>query len=203
MTASHDNAVRPRAGLDLATRGDPAHLVAHRAATAGELGRLAVLGFHRAQPHPGRGADILTELLVHDLDQALWIAGPATGLHAVSSGSDTPYPVATCQVVLTHASGAISHVRGYWGPPDLPSWSGFHLAGTTGLLRHDTRRETGFTLTVAGGVTAATTAIPLADDGEDDGPAATAAEVEGALALCRAAADSLRSGRRITIAEGA
>lgn len=119
------------------------------------LGQLAVLRFQRTGNFPlNRGwysdfelsGGITMDLLVHELDQAVWFAGPVQTVFAQHRTTDQPTLVETSQIVLTHTSGAITHLRGLWGPPETDFWYTFHVSGKDGTLRYDSRLETGFTL---------------------------------------------------------
>jgi predicted dehydrogenase len=134
----------------------PAHVVrffpeyvALRAAVAqGEIGQPAVLRFSRG----GEGATsdwffddeesggIILDQMIHDLDQACWIAGDVVQVFAVQNpptvAGKVPRTV-VAHVTLTHESGAISHVQGIWGPPGMDFRTSFDVAGSTGALRYD------------------------------------------------------------------
>lgn len=49
--------------------------------------------------------------------------------------------VEAAEVLLTHASGAISHIAGYWGPPQLEFTTSFAVAGTAGTLKHSSSAQ--------------------------------------------------------------
>ncbi|MCW5951154.1 MAG: Gfo/Idh/MocA family oxidoreductase [Propionibacteriaceae bacterium] len=136
----------------------PQYFLAKEAVDAGRIGDLAVLRFSRtgAAPENDWFADeelsggIILDQVIHDIDQAVWIAGGVESVYAVvnrrqdASGA----AVQTAHIVLTHHSGAIAHCRGYWGLPSTSFWYGFDLAGTGGALRYDSRENTGFRLSV-------------------------------------------------------
>lgn len=122
----------------------PAYERLHAAVAAGDLGELAVLRFTRTGSRPERAwfhdvaqsGGIVLDQMIHDLDQALWLAGDVV---EVSGQQSAPGPdgVLTSQVLLVHASGALSHVAGTWGPPGTTFRTTFEVAGTGGLLQHD------------------------------------------------------------------
>lgn len=122
----------------------PEYVAAERAVRRGDLGRLAVLRFERTGTAPDRpwfhdvaaSGGIVMDQMIHDLDQAIWLAGPATSVYAVEhAGSDGH--VRSAQAVLEHRDGAISHCRGYWGPPGTRFRTTFSLSGTDGRVDHD------------------------------------------------------------------
>ncbi len=121
----------------------PAYERAQAGVAAGDLGELAVLRFSRTGAGPSRdwfhdvvrSGGIVMDQMIHDIDQALWLAGPVRELAAV--GASGPRPVQTVQLVLEHRSGALSYVTGTWGPPGTTFRTTFEIAGTDGLLQHD------------------------------------------------------------------
>lgn len=129
----------------------PQYAAAKRAVDTGAVGELAVLRFERTGSLPDRswyGDDelsggIVMDQMIHDIDQALWMAGPVSSVYAQQSiaGSDTT--VRTAHVVLTHRSGAISHCRGFWGPAGTQFRYTFELAGDGGLLQYDSAGDPG------------------------------------------------------------
>jgi len=113
---------------------------------AGRIGTPAVLRFSRAGQAPRAGSWFFSEVagggivrdqMIHDLDQARWMAGEVTQVYAVQNpptiGGAVP-EIVTAHVVLTHASGAISHIQGVWGPPGLTFRTSVEVAGSGGVL---------------------------------------------------------------------
>jgi myo-inositol 2-dehydrogenase/D-chiro-inositol 1-dehydrogenase len=86
------------------------------------------------------GGGVIRDLMIHDIDQALWFAGPAVSVSAVQNPPTVddivPLPV-TAEVVLTHASGAQSHLQATWGAPGVPFRTRVQIIGTHGELSHD------------------------------------------------------------------
>lgn len=70
-----------------------------------------------------RGGGIIADQMIHDLDQARWLAGEVVRVEASQTPATVdgvvPRPV-TAQVTLTHVSGAVSRVSGEWGADGLP-----------------------------------------------------------------------------------
>jgi predicted dehydrogenase len=122
----------------------PAYEALQAQIAAGALGELAVLRFSRAGARPDRGwfhdversGGIVLDQMIHDIDQALCLAGDVV---EVSGQQSRPGPdgVITAQAVLVHASGALSYVTGTWGPVGTTFRTTFEVAGTDGLLQHD------------------------------------------------------------------
>lgn len=121
------------------------------AADAGRLGTVATLRFERTgsmpeQPWFGNDAQsggIVMDQMIHDLDQALWLAGPATSVYATRGGVASAPNVRAAHVTLEHASGAISHCQGLWGPPGTEFHYSFDVAGSEGRLAYDSGLNTG------------------------------------------------------------
>jgi predicted dehydrogenase len=128
------------------------------------------------------GGGIIRDLMIHDLDQALWLAGPAV---EVSATQDPPavdgvvQPPVSAHVTLTHANGAISHVRADWAEPGTPFRSMLEVTGDRGELSVDTSTT----------------------DTEDPSPASAADPYREQLADFL---DAIRTGRdaRVTPADG-
>ncbi|MGA8113199.1 MAG: Gfo/Idh/MocA family oxidoreductase [Actinocatenispora sp.] len=128
----------------------PEYAALHAAVRRGQAGKLAVLRFSRGGSGPtsdwffddAESGGIVTDLMIHDLDQARWIAGEVTRVFAVQNPPtvDGRIPRAvTAHVTLVHQSGAISHVHGAWGPPGMEFPNAFDVAGEAATLRYDSR----------------------------------------------------------------
>ncbi|MGW5733574.1 MULTISPECIES: Gfo/Idh/MocA family protein [Streptomyces] len=210
----------------------PAYAAMREAVERGDLGDLAVLRFTRggARPQwapwfgdPAQSGGVIMDLMVHDIDIARWIAGDVVRVHAQTRGvehatGDDRAEVVSATAVLTHASGAISHVTGLWGLPDQQFRTTFRVAGADGLLRHDSTSVPGYRLT-AQGVRAANEGIPsspmtespylselreFAASWADGGPEPRVSARDGieAVRIAAAAVESSRTGRAIEIGAG-
>ena len=124
----------------------PEYAATHAAVSAGRLGTLAVNRFRRMSAAPRAewffddavSGGIVLDQMIHDLDQALWLAGPVETVFAQSTkqaGEDGK--TATATVTLTHTSGAISYCFGVWGYPGLAFTYSFEIAGDTGKMGYD------------------------------------------------------------------
>lgn len=128
----------------------PEYATLHAAVEQGRIGRPAVLRFSRGGSGPTKdwffddaesGGPIL-DLMVHDFDQARWIAGEVVRVFAVQNPRTVDGQVprhVTAHVTLVHENGAISHVHGVWGPPGMDFPTAFDVAGESGTLRFDYR----------------------------------------------------------------
>ncbi|WP_246957464.1 Gfo/Idh/MocA family oxidoreductase [Brachybacterium sp. Marseille-Q7125] len=137
----------------------PAHVVryfpqyhaAKQAVDAGRIGTVAVLRFERTGTLPDRdwyadeelSGGIVMDQMIHDIDQALWIAGPAVSVYAQQQIAPSDSRIRTAHVVLTHASGAISHCRGLWGAEGTAFRYTFDIAGDAGRLQYDSDGDPG------------------------------------------------------------
>jgi myo-inositol 2-dehydrogenase/D-chiro-inositol 1-dehydrogenase len=127
----------------------PDYAALHGQLQAGRVGEPAVLRFVRGGEAPrtgtwfhdaDRGGGIVRDQMIHDLDQALWMAGDIVRVYAAQSapGGDADEPdTVTAHVVLTHANGALSHVQGSWGARGLPFRTSADVAGSAGTLSLD------------------------------------------------------------------
>ena len=126
----------------------PAYASLHSAVADGDLGELAVLRFSRTGSRPERpwfhdvalSGGIVLDQMIHDIDQALWLAGDVVEVSAQQS-RPAEDGVLTAQAVLVHTSGALSYVTGTWGPPDTTFRTTFEVAGADGLLQHDSTAQ--------------------------------------------------------------
>lgn len=138
----------------------PAHVVRYmdeyarmRAAVAsGRIGTVAVQRFSRAGSAPASpwffaestGGGLIRDLMIHDIDQALWFAGPVASVYATQNpptiDDRVPVPV-TAHVVLTHRNGVISHVQGTWAAEGMPFRTSIEVSGSAGRLRYDSAED--------------------------------------------------------------
>lgn len=127
----------------------PQYAAAHRAIEAGRIGTPAVLRFERSGAMPKQpwfadetqSGGIVMDQMIHDLDQAIWIAGPVASVYAQQNQRGPSGAQRTAHVVLTHRSGAISHCRGLWGAPGTAFRYTFSLAGDGGRLEYDSAAD--------------------------------------------------------------
>lgn len=210
----------------------PAYAAMQQAVKRGELGDLAVLRFTRggARPQwapwfgdPAKSGGVIMDLMVHDIDIARWIAGDVVRVHAQTRGVEhatgADAEVVSATAVLTHASGAVSHITGLWGLPDQRFRTTFRIAGAGGLLRHDSTSVPGYRIT-AQGVRAANEGIPsspmtespylaelreFAASWQEGGAAPRVSARDGieAVRIAEAAVESSRTGRAVEIRTGA
>ncbi|MDQ4215119.1 Gfo/Idh/MocA family oxidoreductase [Microbacterium capsulatum] len=138
----------------------PAHVVRYfgeyarikQAIESGRLGEIAVQRFSRAGSAPqapwffreSAGGGVIRDLMIHDIDQAIWFAGPVASVYAVQNPPTVddvvPTPV-TAHVVLTHRSGVISQLHASWVASGIPFRTSVEVSGTAGRMRHDSAED--------------------------------------------------------------
>lgn len=202
----------------------PQYAAAKRAIDTGAVGTLAVLRFERTGSLPDRdwyadealSGGIVMDQMIHDIDQALWLAGPVERVYAQQSIAASDPAVRTAHVVLTHRSGAISHCRGFWGPAGTEFRYTFDLSGDGGQLQYDSTKDPGIMFDAVASARHASGDGFLPDVSTlrdpyaaeivefvtalaDGGPARVdAADGVRAVEVADAALESLRTGRSIT-----
>jgi len=144
-----------QAAADAGVRVFPAHVVRYfdgyrrLHARRDTVGTLLELNLRRTVAAPASawfyaqdaGGGIIRDLMIHDLDQALWLAGPVAEVSATQDPpavDGTVEPPVSAHVTLTHVNGAVSHVRADWFEPGTPFRSSVEVAGSEGTLRFDT-----------------------------------------------------------------
>jgi predicted dehydrogenase len=215
-----------RAGVPLqvahVVRFFPEYVAARDAVARGDIGDPAVIRLARLSFAPDRGAEswfadearsggLFFDLMIHDLDYARWIGGEVTQVYARASGGLRSYGIA----VLTHASGAISHVEASWAEP-LPVFrTRLEIAGSHGLLVCDSDETAPFVPRLHAGEEAGDTALADVSLGENpfevelrhfldvvDGrrePILTARDAVAAVQLAAAARRSAREGVPVSV----
>ncbi len=122
-----------------------------------EIGQPAVLRLAREtfQPKkaannwfldPAKSGGMILDLMIHDFDYARWIAGEVKTVFAKSINSTQPDAPDHGLVILTHQSGAISHVTGSWAYPPPTFRTRFEIAGSGGLIEFDSASSTPISL---------------------------------------------------------
>ena len=134
-----------RAGVRLfvamVVRFFPQYLKAAELVHSGHIGSLQVMRLKRVgfPPHGGSSwfADdtlsggVMVDMMLHDIDYALWLAGGVTQVYAKLTRTATRQ---YAQTVLTHDNGVITHIEGGWAYQPGLFRTGLDLAGTQGPL---------------------------------------------------------------------
>jgi predicted dehydrogenase len=127
----------------------PEYAAARAQVASGAIGRPAVVRLRRGSFQPKKAMDnwfldqkksggVTLDLMIHDLDYARWVAGDVVRVYAkkISSshtGARTDHGLA----ILTHQSGAISHVEGSWSYPEPMFRTALEIAGDNGWIQFD------------------------------------------------------------------
>ncbi|MCP4358364.1 MAG: Gfo/Idh/MocA family oxidoreductase [Chloroflexi bacterium] len=126
----------------------PEYAQAKAQVEAGAIGKPAVLRLTRGTFQPKKAADnwfvefeksggMMLDLMIHDLDYARWVAGDVATVFAKNiSSSFAGVTVDHGLAILTHRSGAISHVEGSWAYPPPLFRTRFEIAGDNGWLQY-------------------------------------------------------------------
>lgn len=122
----------------------PEYVQAKSRLEQGLLGAAEVLRLSRASAAPAEGSwffneelagGIVRDQMIHDLDQARWLAGEVVQVEALQDpptvNGVVPRPV-TAKVFLTHESGAVSLLQGEWGPDSMPFHTSIAVEGESG-----------------------------------------------------------------------
>ena len=118
------------------------YAAARQAVADGSIGEIAVQRFSRTGSAPAaawfhddaQSGGIVLDQCLHDLDFARWTAGEVATAYAQEAAAAG---VRSVQVLLTHRSGALSQVCGTWARPGSRFRTTFDIAGTKGVLTHD------------------------------------------------------------------
>ena len=146
------NACR-KAGVQLlvahVVRFFPEYALAHSAVVEGQIGKPAVLRLHRGSYRPKKPAGnwfldeeksggIFMDLMIHDYDYARWVAGEVESVSARRVTELHPdAPIDYGLVILSHHSGALSHIAGAWAYPPPTFRTHLEIAGDRGLIEFD------------------------------------------------------------------
>ncbi|HEU5102623.1 MAG TPA: Gfo/Idh/MocA family oxidoreductase [Roseiflexaceae bacterium] len=112
---------------------------------SGALGRLGVVRSVRGGAPPGHSAwfsdveqsgGVMLDVAIHDIDYMRWLCGDVVRVFARGL-TFRGLKVDHALITLRFASGAIGHIEGSWAFPAGNFRTSFELAGTEGLLTHD------------------------------------------------------------------
>ena len=130
----------------------PEYAMARAAVVEGQIGKPGVIRLHRGSYRPKKPAGnwfldevksggILMDLMIHDYDYARWIAGDVESVSAHRVTQRHPEaPVDYGLVILSHRSGALSHIAGAWAYPPPTFRTHLEIAGDQGLIEFDSDR---------------------------------------------------------------
>ncbi|MCI0556287.1 MAG: Gfo/Idh/MocA family oxidoreductase, partial [Anaerolineae bacterium] len=81
---------------------------------------------------------ILMDLMIHDYDYARWVAGEVESVSARRVTELHPdAPIDYGLAILSHRSGALSHIAGAWAYPPPIFHTHLEIAGDRGLIEFD------------------------------------------------------------------
>ena len=205
--------------IALVLRFFPQYRAAREQVVAGAIGRPELLRLMRTSAPPAFGGDwyfdksrsggALLDLLIHDLDYARWVAGEVSTVYAQQrERGGRSY----AQVVLGHASGALSLVEGGWAYPAGLFRTGLDLSGDGGTIEWSSDAPPPLRLFAPPGETAG---VPLFDPAQDPYAAelahalhaiehaepfeVTPHDALAALKLSLAARESVRTGQAVRV----
>jgi predicted dehydrogenase len=211
----------------------PEYAAARRVVVDGQIGDPAVLRLKRASFRPRRAAGhwffdealsggMIVDLMIHDFDYARWVAGEVVAVHCRSVAAERPeLGVDHAYAILTHESGAISHVTGSWAYAAPTFRTSLEIAGSRGLVEHDSSVAPPIVAYLQPGGANAAGAVglpgsPLAEDpyrlelrefrdAIEHGTATRVTARDGieALRIALAAAESARTGRVVRLGRAA
>jgi predicted dehydrogenase len=142
-----------KAGVELfvahVVRFFPEYALAHSAVAEGQIGKPGVIRLHRGSYRPkkptgnwfldeAKSGGILMDLMIHDYDYARWMVGEVETVSARRVSELHPdAPVDYGLVILSHRSGALSHISGAWAYPPPTFRTHLEIAGDRGLIEFD------------------------------------------------------------------
>ncbi len=204
-------------------RFSPEYSAARAAVLSGEIGDPATIRLHRLSFAPKRGRNswfnddaksggIVFDLMIHDLDYALWLAGDVESVYAKSAAGGPGHAIA----VLQHENGVISHIEGSWSEPSPIFRTKCEIAGSKGVIGFSSEASSPMTLRLHESASEATTGmdehtvgsnpfelelqhfLDLIDGGVE--PVITAFDALQAVRLAEATRQSAETGRPVRLA---
>lgn len=130
----------------------PEYAKAKEQVDAGVIGETAVVRLRRGSFQPKKAVDnwfveleksggLILDLMIHDFDFARWVAGDVVQVYAKNIGNvHAEAPVDHSLAILTHKSGAISHIEGSWAYPAPLFRTALEIAGSNGLIQNESER---------------------------------------------------------------
>ena len=207
----------------------PEYALAHSAVVEGTIGKPGVIRLHRGSYRPKKPAGnwfldevksggILMDLMIHDYDYARWVAGEVETVSARRVTQRHPdAPVDYGLVILSHRSGALSHIAGAWAYPPPAFRTHLEIAGDRGLIEFnsDSTSPIQNLILKSSGSNAPDVALPSSPVSEspyttqikefygalNDGTSARVGALDGlaAVQIAEAALESAHSGQPVTL----
>lgn len=206
----------------------PEYALARAVVLEGQIGRLGVVRLHRGSYRPkkpvgnwfldeAKSGGLILDLMIHDFDYARWIAGEVVSVFAKKISTNHPgAPIDYGLVILTHQSGALSHIAGAWAYPPPTFRTSLEIFGDAGLIQYDSAETAPILNLIRSSGDAPDVALPSSPVSESPyttqikefyhalstgAPARIQAE-DGlaAVQIAEAALQSARSGRAVLVA---
>jgi predicted dehydrogenase len=207
----------------------PEYASAQSAVAGGQIGKPGVIRLHRGSYRPKKPAGnwfldevksggILMDLMIHDYDYARWVAGDVESVSARRVTQLHPEaPVDYGLVILSHRSGALSHIAGAWAYPPPTFRTHLEIAGDRGLIEFDSEGTAPIQNLIlkTGGADAPDVALPSSPVSESpyttqlkefyralaDGvaPRVSASDGLAAVQIAEAALESAHTGQPVTL----
>jgi predicted dehydrogenase len=127
----------------------PEYALTKAAVDEGQIGHPGVLRLYRGSYRPkkpvgnwfldeAKSGGIMLDLMIHDFDYARWIAGEVASVFAKKVTTGHPQaPIDYGLAILTHQSGALSHIAGAWAYPPPTFRTSLEIFGDAGLIQFD------------------------------------------------------------------
>jgi predicted dehydrogenase len=207
----------------------PEYALAHAAVAEGQIGKPGVIRLHRGSYRPKKPAGnwfldevksggILMDFMIHDYDYARWVAGEVETVSARRvTERHLDAPVDYGLVILSHRSGALSHIAGAWAYPPPTFRTHLEIAGDRGLIEFDSDASSPIQNLIlkTGGLDAPDVGLPSSPVSESpyttqikefygalaDGNTARVSATDGlaAVQIAEAAIQSAHSGRPVKL----
>lgn len=144
---------------------------------------------------------VMFDLMIHDFDYARWVAGDVVSVRAINANAWGRETTQHAAVLLTHASGAVSHVEGSWAMPPNTFRTSFDLIGDTGRIEYTSAPASDPLASATGGANPyVTQAQAFYDTLANDAPTrVTAQDALEAVRIALAAIESTRTGQVIML----
>ncbi|MEN8113173.1 MAG: Gfo/Idh/MocA family oxidoreductase [Actinomycetota bacterium] len=189
---------------------------------AGDVGDVAVVRLDRSTYLPAgasawfrdsdRSGGVVLDLMIHDVDYARWVAGPV--VRAYARMAQGPGGAGHVLATLRHADGGISHIQGSWAFPTGSFRTSFEIAGSDGLIGRIPSEPVRSIVAPNPDVPDVPTP-PITGESPyvaqmkhfsdvlqgKASPRITPIEAVAAVAVCDAIAESIETGRAITVEE--
>jgi predicted dehydrogenase len=135
------DAANVRFFLAMVVRFFPPYRAAWETVRSGALGTIEEIALKRIVNTPlvdkpwfgdeSLSGGVILDLMIHDIDYALWIAGPAVKVHATLARDARNQ---SAHLTLEHAGGATSRIEGGWLESATGLQTAIHLTGSSGTL---------------------------------------------------------------------